>query len=130
MKKLVSILFVILIGFSTSLGQSTGYVTVTWDNDCQACCLGMVYAPCITVVRVVDDYVVVENLCDTVNGSTHSYRFSFDMPDCPTNAIFKVYAAVWAGCDGGPLCCHEKNPGLTTDCSHLEDGDFQIPIDF
>lgn len=121
MKKLASILFIILLGSSSLLSQTTtGKVTVTWD-PCEACCLGMVYAPCITVVRVYDDYVIEENLCDTVYSVT-SHQFSFQMPQCTSNWNIIVYAAVWAGCDGGPLCCHGKNPGVTRTCSQIESG--------
>ena len=122
MKKLVSILFFILLGSSSLLGQTTtGYVTVTWDY-CEPCCLGMVYAPCITIVRDIDDYVVVEDLCDTVSAGTYSHQFSFSMPQCTSNWDFTVYAAVWAGCPPSSLCCHGKNPGETRTCSNLENG--------
>lgn len=123
MKKLVVVMFMILLGSSTLIGQTTtGYVTVTWYPPCEACCLGMVYAPCITVVRDFDDYVVVENLCDTVNSSTSSHQFSFSMPQCTSNWDFTVYAAVWAGCPPSSLCCHGKNSGETKTCSQLEGG--------
>ena len=131
MKKLVSILFFILLGSSSLFSQTTtGYVKVKWNTGCQACCLTMVYVPCITVVRIIDDYVVVENLCDTVSGSTYEAQFSFDMPQCTSNWDFKIYAAVWAGCPPSTLCCHEKNPGITRDCSDLEHGDVEIQVDF
>jgi hypothetical protein len=107
MKKLIVILFMVLLGSSTLIGQTTtGYVTVNWTN-CSACCLGMAYAPCITVVRDYDDYVVTLNTCDTLY-NVNTRQFSFDMPECTSNWAFTVYTEVWAGCDGGPLCCHQK----------------------
>ncbi|MCK9399963.1 MAG: hypothetical protein M0Q51_08235 [Bacteroidales bacterium] len=123
MKKLVSILFIVLLGSSSLLSQTTtGYVTVTWDiPSCEACCLGMQYGPCITVVRDFDNYVIVDDSCVVVSNTDH-YEFSFTMPQCSSNWDFTVYAAVWAGCDGGPLCCHGKNPGETRTCSDLENG--------
>ncbi len=127
MKNLVSILFIILITSSTLFSQTTaGYVTVTWQ-PCDACCLGMVYAPCITVVRDFDDYVVVADLCDTVSSGT-SHQFSFTMPQCTSNWDYTVYAAVWVGCEGGPLCCHGKNPGDPESCSTLEGGGASTPV--
>lgn len=131
MKKLFVISFMILLGSYSLLSQTTtAYVKVTWDDDCEACCIGMVYAPCITVVRDIDDYVVVENLCAEESGSTYEHLFSFDMPQCTSNWEFTVYAAVWAGCDPSPLCCHAKNEGEPTDCSDLEAGEFEIFVDF
>ena len=128
MKKLVYILFFILLGSSSLLSQTTtGYVTVTWDY-CEPCCLGMQYGPCITVVRDFDNYVVVADMCDTISSAPFEVQFSFTMPQCTSNWDFTVYAAVWAGCEGGPLCCHGKNPGETRTCSDLEDPD-NLPIE-
>jgi len=128
MKKLVSILFIILLGASSLLSQTTtGHVRVTWNPQlCEACCLGMQYGPCITVVRVFDDYVIVDDSCVVVSNTDH-YDFSFTMPQCTSNWDIIVYAAVWAGCDGGPLCCHGKNQGLTFTCSQLESGQI-VPV--
>lgn len=122
MKKLISILFFLLLGSSTLLSQTTtGYVTVSWPT-CEACCLGMQYGPCITVVRDFDDYVVVDDSCVVVSNTITDYQFSFTMPQCTSNWEYTVYAAVWAGCDGGPLCCHGKIT-VPTDCSKLESGE-------
>jgi hypothetical protein len=128
MKILVVIVFMILLGSSTLIGQTTtGYVTVHWYPDlCQACCLGMEYGPCITVVRDYDKYVVVNDSCVVVSNDDH-YVFTFTMPQCTSNWDYTVYAAVWAGCDGGPLCCHGKVT-VHTDCSKLESGeDADVP---
>jgi hypothetical protein len=121
MKNLVSILFIILITSSTLLSQTTtGYVTVHWQ-PCEACCLTMQYGPCIMVVRDFDDLIVVNDSCVVVSNTTTEYEFSFQMPRCTSNWEYTVYAAVWAGCDGGPLCCHGKTT-YHTDCSDLESG--------
>jgi hypothetical protein len=130
MKILVVIVFMILLGSSTLIGQTTtGYVTVKWDpEECQACCLGMQYGPCITIVRDFDDYVVVDDSCVVVSNTDH-YEFSFTMPRCTSNWDYTVYAAVWAGCPG-TLCCNGKNSGQPETCSTLEGGQVLVFVGF
>lgn len=79
MKNLILILVMMLFGFASLEAQNTGYVTVSWE-PCSECCIGMEYYVCITVMRVSDRYVVVENLCEIVDGDQGHYDFEFEMP--------------------------------------------------
>jgi hypothetical protein len=128
MKKLVLIFAVLFLGtFSISAQSSgTGYVQVTW-NSCDPCCVGMEYYVCITIERISDHEIIVENLCSEVEASP--YTFSFDL-DCSENEYFKVYASVRAGCDGEPPteCCYGKNSGVTASCSDLNGGSFSMSV--
>jgi hypothetical protein len=123
MKKISLIIIMVLLGFASLVAQTTGYVTVKW-NECDPCCLTMQYRACITVMRVSDRYIVTEDQCVTVNSSTFEYEFNFPMPSCTSNEEFIVFATVSAFCNPSPLCCHDKNEGVTGSCSDLEEATF------
>ncbi len=119
MKKIILIVSIMILGTLSVYSQSYGYVTVSWNDQCEECCAGMGYQVCITVVRVSDNYVVTENLCATEDGDTFEHDFSFPMPSCTENEEFIVYAAVRGGCLPSTICCYEKNPGVTGTCAQL-----------
>ena len=119
-----------LFGFASLEAQNTGYVTVSWDA-CSECCIGMEYYVCITVMRVSDRYVVVENVCEIVDGDQDHFDFEFEMPSCPTNEDFIVFATLRAECNQSTLCCYAKNEGVTGPCSDLVGNTFEeVPITY
>jgi len=131
MKKIFIILIMMMIGSSMTSAQSTetGYVTVNW-NGITPCCIPMQYYVCITVMRVSDRVVVVDNLCTLVNSGTTSHKFEFEFPCGYSNEQFQVFATVRAGCAGPPpvLCEYGKNEGVNASCADLMSGNFSLTV--
>jgi hypothetical protein len=126
MKKLFIILVMMMFGSSITFAQTTetGYVTVTWTEPIP-CCIPMQYYVCITVMRVSDRLVIVDDSCTLVNYGTSSHQFEFEFPCSYSNEEFQVFASVRAGCAGPPpvLCKNGKNDGESPfSCEELMEG--------
>jgi hypothetical protein len=95
-----------------------------YDNCQNYCCTPLVFGACITIERVSDHALILENECAVESQGTY-HTFEFEFPCSSENEEFIVYATVRKGClDPDKECCFGRNTGESGTCGDFIGGEW------